>query len=168
VCKQTAAGLFYPGAEDNHYALNPGEGFAEAYRVLNERRLGLLESSWDIVSRAFYPDEAAIAAIEQDITSPWTANTVSTASGQFQRRGKATRTTSLVTTLDGNVVVTLRTPATLRARLDLLAGARRVGTVTTAGAAKAVRGSACGTRSFTVRVTRLAGSGRYSLTFSRP
>ena len=168
VCKQTEAGQYYPGAEDSHYALNPGEGWAESYRVLNERRLGLLESTWDIVTRAFYPDDGALAAMEQDIASPWSANTVSTTSAQFQRRGKATRTTTLATTLDGSVVVTLRTPTTLRARLDLLAGGRRVGTVTTAGSAKPIRATACGTRSFTARVTRLAGSGRYSLTFSRP
>jgi hypothetical protein len=168
VCKQTEAGLYYPGAEDSHYVLNPGEGWAESYRVLNERRLGLLESAWDVVSRAFYPDDGALAAVEQDITSPWSANTVSTTSGQFQRKGKATRTSTLATTLDGNVVVTLRTPTTLRARLDLLTGTKSVGTVTTAGAAKAVRTTICGTRSLSARVTRVAGSGRYSLTFSRP
>jgi hypothetical protein len=168
VCQQTEAGQYYPGAEDSHYALNPGEGWAESYRVLNERRLGLLESSWDIVTRAFYPDDGAFAAMEQDITSPWRANTVSTASGKFQRNAKATRTSTLATTLDGNVAVTLRTPTTLRARLDLLAGAKSLGTVTTAGAAKAVRTTICGTRSLTARVTRVAGSGRYSLTFSRP
>jgi hypothetical protein len=168
VCKETAAGQYHPGAEDNHYALNPGEGFAETYRVLNEHRLGLLESSWDVVSRAFYPDAGALAALEQDIISPWTANTVSTTSGRFERRGKATRTASFSTTLDGNVVVTLRTPRTLRARLDLSADGSLVGTVTTSGSAKAARTTICGSRSLTARVTRLAGSGKYSLAFSRP
>ena len=168
VCSQTEAGEFFPGAEDRRYSLNPGEGFAESYRVLNEHRLGLTESPWNIVSTLFYPDTAALAAIEQDITSPWSANTVSTTSGSFTRRGKGTRTSALTTSLDGNVVVTLRTPATLRARLDLLSGTSRLGTATVAGAAKAVRTTTCGTRTLTARVTRVSGSGRYTLTFSRP
>jgi hypothetical protein len=126
VCKQTEAGEFFPGAEDRRYSLNPGEGFAESYRVLNEHRLGLTESPWDIISTVFYPDTAALAAIEQDITSPWSANTVSTTADSFARRRKGTRTSTLTTSLDGNVVVTLRTPATLRARLDLLSGTSRL------------------------------------------
>jgi hypothetical protein len=168
ICKQTQAGEYHPGDESTHYALNAGEGFAEAYRVLNERRLGLLETTWDIVSHAFYPDAGAMAALELDITTPWTANTVTTMSGTFQHRGQATRTSTLPTVLDGTVVATLRTPTTLRARLDLFAGAKRVGTVSTAGVAKAIRTTVCGTRSLAARVTRVAGSGRYMLTVSRP
>jgi len=41
-------------------SLNPGEGFAEAYRVLSERRLGLPETPWTLVDRRFYPDERAL------------------------------------------------------------------------------------------------------------
>jgi hypothetical protein len=168
VCKQTEAGELFPGAEDRRYSLNPGEGFAESYRVLNEHRLGLTESPWHIVSTVFYPDAAALAAIEQDITTPWSANTVSTTSGSFVHRGRGTRTSTLTTSLDGNVVVTLRTPPSLRARLDLLSGTSRLGTATVGGTAKAVRTTTCGTRALTARVTRISGSGRYTLTFSRP
>jgi hypothetical protein len=168
VCKQTEAGEVFPGAEDRRYPLNPGEGFAEAYRLLNERRLGLTESPWEIVSTLFFPDDAAFAAMEQDIASPWSANTVSTTRGRFTRRGTATRTSTLTTTLDGNVAVTLRAPATLRARLDLLSGTSRVATATVGGGAKVVRTTTCGTRTLSARVTRVRGAGQYALTFSRP
>ena len=41
-CSKTAAGVLFPGAEDvARYSLNPGEAFAETYRVLNEQKLGL-------------------------------------------------------------------------------------------------------------------------------
>ncbi len=39
VCARTRSGELFPGAEDpGHYTLNPGEGWAETYRVLNERK----------------------------------------------------------------------------------------------------------------------------------
>ena len=43
VCaRKIAAGVLFPGAEDvAPYMLNPGEAFAETYRVLNEQKLGL-------------------------------------------------------------------------------------------------------------------------------
>jgi hypothetical protein len=168
VCRQTREGYYYPGAEDNHYQENPGEGFAESYRVLNERRLGLTETPWDIVDRVFYPTDGALAALEQDISSPWNTNTVSTRSGRFARRGTATRTTPLTTPLDGNISVTLRTPVSLRARVDVLAGAIRLGTATIAGGTRSVHSTACGSRALSVRVTRLKGSGSYQLALSRP
>ena len=168
ICKETESGHFFPGAEDRRYPLNPGEGFAEAFRVLNERRLGLAEGSWSIVSQAFYPDTASLAALEQDVTAPWTANTVTTTAGRFDRRGRTTRTSTLATALDGNIAVTLRAPATLRARLVLMSGTTRLGSVTVGGSGKMVRAVACGSRSVTAKVVRVVGFGRYSLTLSRP
>ena len=51
VCARTRSGELFPGAEDAaHYTLNPGEGWAETYRVLNERKAGLPEAPWQIVS----------------------------------------------------------------------------------------------------------------------
>ena len=75
VCVQSRKNVFFPGAEDDqHYFYNPGEGWAETFRVLNERRLGLPELPWDIVTDALYPDAKALALLEQDVTDPWTKN----------------------------------------------------------------------------------------------
>ena len=71
VCKATEQSQMYPGSEDSHYTLNPGEGFAESFRVLNEQHLGLPESQWNVVSHIFYPDTTALADIQTDITTPW-------------------------------------------------------------------------------------------------
>jgi hypothetical protein len=50
ICRRTRAGTVFPGDESDHYELNPGEGWAEVYRELNE------EGSWDgIVSDFFRP-----------------------------------------------------------------------------------------------------------------
>src|SRR5215208_5272851 len=79
ICARAHNGQVFPGAEDDeHYVLNPGEGFAEAYRVLNEQRLGLPQEAWQIVSNAFFPDGTALARLEQDVTQPWTGNATTT------------------------------------------------------------------------------------------
>ena len=169
ICKNTLDGLVFPGAEDRaRYRLNPGEGFAEAYRLLNERRLARAESPWQVVSSVFYPSDASLAALEQDVLTPWTRSTVSTVRGSFTRRGVKTRTYALSTLLDGTVTATLRAPRTARLRIDLLSPAGRVGTATVAGSTRLVGTTACGTRSYRVRVTRVKGHGTFGLTLSRP
>ena len=55
-----------------------GEGWAETYRVLNERKAGLAEVPWHIVSQALYPTAAALTAAEQDVITPWQAGTTTT------------------------------------------------------------------------------------------
>ena len=126
VCKGAETGKLYPGSEDSNYRLNPGEGFAEAFRLLNERHLGVPESAWDVVSSVFYPDTGALAALEQDVTTPWTTTTASVVKGSFTKRGTS-KATALATPLDGQVTATLRTTRTLKARIDLIEGKARVG-----------------------------------------
>jgi hypothetical protein len=75
ICAGAHAGQLFPGDERGAYQLNPGEAFAEAYRVLNERRLGMTESPWTIVDQRFYPDATALTDVEQDVVSPWTRPT---------------------------------------------------------------------------------------------
>ena len=72
VCARAAAGQLFPGGGGFRYGLAPGEGFAEAYRVLNERRAGASTFAWSIVDRLFFPDSAHLDAIERDVRQPWT------------------------------------------------------------------------------------------------
>ena len=44
-----------PGTRTTNYERNPGEAYAEAYRVLNERKLGLPETPWEIVDETPVP-----------------------------------------------------------------------------------------------------------------
>jgi hypothetical protein len=179
VCAGVAGGLYFPGAETaGRYPLNPGEGFAEAYRVLNERRLGLPSRPWQIVTSAFYPDDGALAAIEQDITSPWSADATSSVSGRFAAidhdrpwAGVPTDDTSSTTwqtPLDGAASATLRVSRRLRARIDVYSDEGLVASAPPAGKQAVVTAPICGQRELTTVVTRLAGRGRYTLTLSYP
>ena len=170
ICSEARSGRLFPGAEDaRNYALNPGEGFAEAYRVLSERRLGLSESIWEIVSSAFYPDATALALLEQDVLTPWRANRRSTVRSSFARRGARARTHVVATPYDGTLAVSLNVVRRARVRLDVLTGAgRSLGSGVASGRTVTVRSTACGSRSLRLRVTRLAGAGAYRLTVSRP
>ena len=167
ICRGARVSQMYPGSEDSHYMLNPGEGFAEAYRVLNEHHLSLPESPWDVVSQIFYPDATALADLQTDIATPWVNPTTSVVKGSFTKRGTS-KTVVLATPLDGDVSATIRAPSTLKARVQLIAGSRVVSGVTVAGGVKAANATACGTRSYAVKVTRMSGAGSYSVTLSRP
>jgi hypothetical protein len=167
VCASTKQGRLSPGAEDPvRYEQNPGEGWAETYRVLNQRRLGLPESSWEIVTRALYPTDAALAAAQQDVTTPWEGNTPTTRSGAVTRASR-TRTYTIATPLDGSLKLTLRTSAGLRVAVDLFASSTRVAHAT-GGGTLARSTTVCGARSYRVRVTELKGRGSFQLAVSKP
>ena len=167
VCPATKKGRLAPGAEDPvQYDVNPGEGWAESYRLLNQRRLGLPESPWEIVSQALFPSDAALAAAEQDVTAPWTGNTTTARAGAVTRASR-TRTYAVATPLDGTLKLTLRASAGLRVALDVFASSTRVAHATGAGTL-ARSTTVCGTRAYRVRVTELAGRGSFQLAVSKP
>jgi hypothetical protein len=167
VCPATKKGRFAPGAEDPvRYDVNPGEGWAETYRLLNQRRLGLPESPWEIVSQALFPSDAALAAAEQDVTAPWAGNTTTTQAGAVTRASR-TRTYAVATPLDGSLKLTLRASAGLRVALDVFASSTRVAHVT-GGGTLARATTVCGTRAYRVRVTELKGRGSFRLAVSKP
>ena len=143
VCPRVTAGELVTGGGGDAYEVNPGEIFAESYRVLNQRRLGIEESPWEIVSQAYYPSERALRLLEQDVLEPWTKNTAVTL------RGRGTRTVRVATPLDGVFRATISGPR---------------GTVYRVAAPTTV----CGQRFVNVRVTRVRGTGAYTLRVSRP
>jgi hypothetical protein len=167
VCAGAKQGRLYPGAEDPvRYEENPGEAWAETYRVLNQRSLGMPESPWEIVAQSLYPTTAALTAAEQDVTTPWTTNTTSTLKGGVTRTSR-TRAYTVATPLDGTLRLTLRTSSGLRASFDVFSSSTRVAHVTGAGTL-ARSTNVCGTRAYRVRVTELKGRGAFQLTVSKP
>ena len=67
ICQRVRWNNAYPGDESLLYRLNPGEAFAETYRVLVDTLLGEAHPAWPLVDPSFYPDQAALDAVEQDM-----------------------------------------------------------------------------------------------------
>ncbi len=154
VCSRTAAGLADPGAETSNYPINPGEAFAETYRVLDLRRRGQKAFSWIAIVPMFRPDATALRLLQEDVLHPWTGPT------RRRVKGAGSTTLALETPLDGTFTVRLRAPAASAARVALYAGARRLRRPAT-GLAYRV----CGARKLTLRVTAL---GSWTLDLSKP
>ena len=170
VCSKTRAGRLYPGAESlPHYTLNPGEAFAESYRVLNQHKLGLAETAWDIVDQSLYPTSQSLSLLEQDVSSPWTKPTLTAYRGSVRASARS-RTFSIVTALDGSLRLDLRASSGVRLgfRVTVPSG-RAVATRTVAAAHdNVVPTTICGQRSYRVRVSRLRGAGAFTLSVTKP
>jgi hypothetical protein len=88
VCGNATTSSLFPGDEGAHYTLNPGEGWAEAYRRMNELRAGSWPAiGWNVVDQFFLPDATALRLINLDVTEPWVGPSVYTGSGSLRRHG---------------------------------------------------------------------------------
>jgi hypothetical protein len=158
VCAKTSTGDLFPGAEDlRHYALNPGEAFAESYRVLNEQKLGLPQEPWDVVTTTLYPDATALSLLEQDVSTPWTANTVRKLVATLNSKTR-TRTYSVSVPYDGMLTVSPRQSRSVNVNMSLLSGGSTVAATSLKRASGAsLSTTVCGQRAFKVRV-KLTGA----------
>lgn len=167
VCAKARRGVLVPGAEDPvQYTENPGEGWAETYRVLNEQKAGRPETPWQIVDQALYPTAAALTAAEQDVTAPWATGTTTTQRAVLTLT-KKTRTFTVATQLDGTLRMTLKASAGMRISADVFAGSTRAAHVASARVVSRTL-TVCGARSYRFRVTDLNGRGSVSLTVAKP
>jgi len=162
VCQREQDGTAFPGDERENYRLNPGEAFAEAYRVVNERRLGLPESAWGTVASSWYPDEDDLRAVEEDVVDPWTGSESATFSSTL-RPGKGRYRFTIATPHDGVIGLTLRAPRTGAFELRLYEQGTLVATTR-----RTIRLTVCGERTFLASVVRLKGQGAFTVDVSRP
>lgn len=166
VCSRAALGTAFPGSEELGYTLNPGEAFAESFRVLNEMRAGGPET-WPILDASFRPDANALQAVADDVVSPWAGPTVTAIRGRFAT-GRSVWTQRIATPLDGTLSVAL---ADGSKSLQLL-GADSHSVIAsgswTASGGRRVDATVCGERSFVVRVTRRGGPSSFVLRVSTP
>jgi hypothetical protein len=160
ICAKAADGTASPGDEGSHYFQNSGEAFAESYRVLNLQKLGVPSSGWDIVDPSFYPDATALTLLQEDITTPWVAPTVSKLHGSFGTG--VVRTFKVQTQLDGTFTAHLISPTKAKMRLALY----NAGTLVLHGTS--IRYEICGERSLTLKVERLSGRGAFTINVSKP
>src|SRR4029079_13595106 len=108
-CGRTKEGAPFPD-DYTHYELSPGEAFAEAYRVLNDRRAGILGLTWALVHDSFIPTDDTLRAVENDVTAPWLAPTTSVLRGRFAARGARRWRSVLELPPDRLVTREMRTP----------------------------------------------------------
>jgi len=170
ICSRATDGGVFPGDEGLRYTLNPGEAFAETYRVLNDVRGFGAAIDWTLVDPSFLPNADALQAVEQDVRQPWTGPTASVVHGRFKRGGNAW-TMSLPLPLDGSLSVDLSFPSGTR---DDIAMYGKAGTrVLARGAASGASSEkltfvVCGERSVRLRVTSRGGPGPFELHIARP
>lgn len=169
VCTRAATGMAFPGDQGGGYSLNPGEAFAEAYRVLNEVRSGAPGFTWDLADYSFRPDTAALAAVEEDVVHPWTQPSTRVVKARFAGRARSW-TYVLSTPLDGDLTLTLRTPLGSTHGVEIHAGDQRVlGRGLWSGSGEqTLSHRVCGERSVVVRVTRQAGAPQFTLRIDAP
>jgi hypothetical protein len=121
VCAGVRAKQLFPANQVWRYALNPGEGFAEAYRVLNQQPVVGAAMDWPIVHRRFYPNAAALEAIRRDVSAPWTTPSEVRLQGRLGPNGRARVT--IATPLDGTLE--LRVQGASAPARRLVCGARK-------------------------------------------
>ena len=83
-----------------NYPLNPGEAFAESYRVLMETAGSASGFDWPIVDPSFLPNAQALTALREDVLHPWESSTTTMIRGKFLRRSR-TWNGQVATPLDG-------------------------------------------------------------------
>jgi hypothetical protein len=145
VCQGVAAGQLFPGDQGAHYNQDPGEAFADAYRILNG---GRGHSPFD---RRLAPDARALSLLRQDILHPWRGPRT------LHRSGTAPARLSVATPLDGTF--TVRAPGRVVQVLD-----PDTGRVLASGRSRA-RARVCGQENVVVVVS---GNGRFRVRMARP
>jgi hypothetical protein len=171
VCARVSRREAYPGDQGSNYARNPGEAWAESYRLMDERRHGILTATWPIVAPTFYPDEAALQAAEQDVLQPWTKARTTVATRTFGKRTAKVWSIPLATGLDGDLRVSATLPKGGAHEVALVDADRR--SVIARGQwvgqrVKRIQASVCGQRSLAVRVTQKGGLGRVRVSVTTP
>jgi hypothetical protein len=166
VCWRQAHGTAFPGDESDNYALNPGEAWAETYRLANGS-----QEPWDSSDPSFYPDAGALDAARRDVLDPYSGGEVSGSRGRFRSRGSSRRDLPIAVDYDGVVDLRLRGSGTLDADLYVLSGPdskRPLAKATATGHNEHLRHRVCGYRQLDVAVKRYRGSGSFRLRLRLP
>jgi hypothetical protein len=171
VCPKVTRGEAFPGDQGRNYAQNPGEAWAEVYRLLEERKAGITTGTWPIIAPGFYPDEVALQAAERDVLQPWTKGRVGVFKRTFAKRTPKVWWIPLATPLDGNLRITASLPKGGQHEVALVAANRRsvIWRAQFVGQrAKRIETTVCGQRSLFIRVTQAGALGRVSVTAATP
>ncbi|MFO7592340.1 MAG: hypothetical protein R6X23_15890 [Acidimicrobiia bacterium] len=171
ICRRAAQGTVFPGDEGAHYRLNPGEAWAETYRVLDEQRSGATGSGWSLVDPSFVPGATTLAAAEKDVLEPWADNTTTVLRNRFTDARRKPWVIRLDVPLDGLLQVTVSLPKGGLQEVALLSSDRKtvLARALWAGSTvKRISTSVCGVRTLYVRVSHRGALGRVAVVVYRP
>jgi hypothetical protein len=171
VCPRVSRGEAFPGNEGRNYGQNPGEAWAETYRLMDERKAGITTARWQIIDPSFFPNEPALQAADRDVLQPWTANRKVLHRRVFGKRTKKVWWIPLPTPLDGELTLSATLPRNGLHEVALVSSNRRTIVRRAQWTGQRVKSTAttiCGQRSLFVRVTQSGGLGRVTVTASTP
>jgi hypothetical protein len=171
VCLKASRHEAFPGDQGPNYTRNPGEAWAETYRLMDERKVGITTATWPIVAPSFFPDEAALQAAEQDVLQPWTRSRTTVSTRVFGKRTAKTWWIPLATPLDGELRISATMPSGGTHDVALVGANRRTIVRRAQWVGQRVRrldGSICGQRSLFVRVTQKGAFGRVRVSVTTP
>jgi hypothetical protein len=171
VCSKVGQSLAYPGDEGDHYQLNPGEAWAETYRLLDEQRAGITTGGWQIVAPSFYPAAAELQAAQNDVLAPWTAPQTRTFRKVFGVKTRKVWTIPFATPLDGTLGISVLLPRASSSQVLLVSadGKKVLERAVRAGArTRRISATVCGERTVAVRVVQKGPLGPVSVVTSSP
>jgi len=171
VCARTNRKEAFPGDEGSNYARNPGEAWAEVYRLMDERKAGITTATWPIIAPRFYPDEAALQAAERDVLQPWSTGKTTLFTRAFGKRTKKVWVISVPTLLDGDLRISATVPNGADPEVALLGPDRRTVIRRAQWVGQRVKrltGAVCGQRGLFVRVTHSGALGRVRVSAATP
>ncbi|MDP9384732.1 MAG: hypothetical protein M3P50_05805 [Actinomycetota bacterium] len=162
VCAGVAQRRYFPGDQQENYARNPGENWAEAYAQAHYPG----QYRWQF-DPTLAPDGPAIAAVARDVAEPWRNNVAVRRSGTLSGRRRS-KTFPVTTTLDGRLKLTLKGPRRANYDLQVISDGRVAVRSRRRGSRDTLSATDCQVRSFAVRVVRRSGSGRFTLRVQTP
>jgi hypothetical protein len=173
ICQRATTGQVHPGDESQlFYLLNPGEAWAETYRLLNVQRAQQSNASWyqswgaplPWQWQAFSHTSQTLAAATKDVTSPWSGPRKLHWAGRTPRKTKnlygadPTAQRRIYTPLDGTITIVLDSaPRGSYLTFGLGLTAR-----------KSITTSVCGQSSVLLKVSTVVSHGRFRVTIVRP
>lgn len=167
ICVRQAEGTAYPGDEADHYSLNPGEAWAETYRVM----AGHDPTLWAIMDPSFYPNARALTLARRDVLTPYEGDEYVDHSGHFSRHHSRLHQEVLSVPNDGTIQIKLHSSGTLdpdlyvyksrSARKPLVHSAH-------SGHSEKLNEVFCGYRHLDIVIYRFKGYGHYSIRITAP
>jgi hypothetical protein len=171
VCVRVQRKEAFPGDGGRNYARNPGEAWAETYRLMDERKNGITTARWPIIASSFFPNEAALVAAERDVLQPWTARKTTTFRRTFAKGQKKVWWIPLSTAFDGELNLSATLPRNGGFDIAIVGSNRKTVVKRAQWVSQRSKRTAvlvCGQRSLFVRVTQSGTAGRVVVSVTQP